>query len=124
MHVRRYVAAVALLLAPCFWHSRLQAGDLSSQIYNACPAHLIAAGRAPGLTIEFHTTNLLFDWMLSALLPAFGANAAQRIAVAIGVQVFVWGAFAFVRAASGRALWALFPLLAMLAYGWVFHAGF
>jgi hypothetical protein len=124
MNVRWYVTAAALLLVPCFWQNRLQAGDLSSHIYNAWLAQLIAAGRAPGLTVSFHTTNLLFDWILSALLPVFGSNAAQRIAVAVAVQIFVWGAFAFVRTGSGRARWALLPLLAMLAYGWVFHVGF
>ena len=40
------------------------------------------------------------------------------------VLVFFWGTFTFVAAMSGRPPWAQVPLLAMLAYGWTFHAGF
>ena len=42
----------------------------------------------------------------------------------MAVLIFVWGAFAFVSAASGRRAWSLLPCIAMLAYGWVFHMGF
>ncbi|MGO9231695.1 MAG: hypothetical protein ACLQKA_21095, partial [Bryobacteraceae bacterium] len=45
----RYVLASAVLLVPCFWQSRIQAGDLGSHIYNAWLAELIRQGRAPGL---------------------------------------------------------------------------
>src|SRR5262249_49639249 len=50
--------------------------------------------------------------------------AAQRIAVCISVLVFVWGAFAFTSVAAGRRAWHSLPVIAMLAYGWVFHIGF
>src|SRR5262249_24694995 len=85
---------------------------------------LIAAGRAPGLTIAFQSTNLVFDWILSGLLTLAGAAAAQRIAVSLAVLVFVWGGFAFVSAASGTRPWPILPLIAILAYGWVFQMGF
>src|SRR5207302_2210214 len=103
---------------------RLQAGDLASHIYNAWLARSIESGSVKGLKVVFQSTNILFDWLLSALLGLFGAAAAQRIVVAAAVLIFVWGAFAFVHAVSGRRPWALLPVIAMLAYGWVFHAGF
>jgi hypothetical protein len=113
-----------LLLAPCYWQPRLQAGDLSSHIYNAWLAQLIESGRTQGLMIVNQTTNVLFDLMLSSLFRLFGAEAAQRIGVSVAVLVFTWGAFAFVRAVGGRKPWHLLPCIAMLAYGWVFHMGF
>jgi hypothetical protein len=119
-----YAAASLILLIPCFWQSRLQAGDLSSHLYNAWLAQLIESGQAPGLAIGRQTTNILFDAMLSAMLRVAGAGAAQRIAVSLAVLAFVWGAFAFVSAVSGRPAWSVLPLIAVLAYGWVFHIGF
>jgi len=116
-----------LLLVPCFWQSRIQAGDLSSHLYNAWLAQLIERGQAPGLTLARQSNNVLFDLMLSGLMRAFGAAAAQRIAVSAAVLVFFWGAFAFVWSSSrrqpGTAPWQMAPCLAMLAYGWVFHMG-
>ena len=119
-----FVAASLMLLVPCFWQSRIQAGDLSSHIYNAWLGQLIEQGRAPGLAISFQTTNVLFDLILSGLLKAFGAAAAQRLAVSLVVLVFAWGAFAFVSTVSGRRGWSLMPSIAILSYGWVFHMGF
>jgi len=119
--------ASILLLVPCFWQPRIQAGDLSSHLYNAWLAQLIERGQAPGLTLARQSNNVLFDLMLSGLMRAFGAAAAQRIAVSVAVLVFFWGAFAFVWSGSGlrprQAPWQLAPCLAMLAYGWVFHMG-
>ncbi len=114
-----------LLLVPCFWQPRIQAGDLSSHLYNAWLAQLIERGQAPGLTLAKQTNNVLFDLALSRLMPAFGAAAAQRISVSVAVLIFFWGAFAFVWTWSRRrqAPWQLAPCLAMLAYGWVFHMG-
>src|SRR5690349_2789207 len=63
-HPAAYAAASILLVVPCFWQSRLQAGDLSSHIYNAWLAQLIAHGQAPGLFIAPQKTNVLFDWIL------------------------------------------------------------
>ena len=118
-----YVVTSLLLLAPCYWQSRLQLGDLSSHIYNAWLAQLIEAGRAPGLVIAPQTTNVLFDLLLSGLFKTLGAEAAQRISVSLAVLTFVWGAFAFVSLVSGRRAWSLMPAIAMLAYGWVLHMG-
>jgi hypothetical protein len=118
-----YVAASLAILIPCFWQSRLQAGDLSSHIYNAWLAHLVEDGQAPGLTIARQSTNVLFDCILKGLFELYGADVAQRIAVSCAVLVFVWGAFAFVRKVSGTRPWALLPVLSMLAYGWTFHMG-
>ena len=119
-----YVLMSVLVLVPCFWQPRVQAGDLSSHIYNAWLAQLIESGRAQGLVIVGQTTNILFDLMLSVLFKAFGAEAAQRISVSIAVLVFIWGSFAFVSAVSGKRPWHLLGCITMLAYGWVFHMGF
>lgn len=119
-----YVLLSLAVLAPCYWQPRVQAGDLSSHLYNAWLAQLIESGRAQGLVIVSQTTNILFDLLLAGLFKTFGPEAAQRIAVSIAVLVFVWGAFAFVSAASRRRPWHLFLCIAMLAYGWVFHMGF
>ena len=119
-----YPALSALLLAPCYWQPRIQAGDLSSHIYNSWLAQLVESGRAPGLVVAPQTTNILFDLLLSGLFRLFGSAAAQRIAVSLAVLVFIWGAFAFAAAVSGRRPWNLLPAIAMLAYGWVFHMGF
>jgi len=40
-----YIALSFLMLAPVYWQPRVQAGDLSSHIYNAWLAQLIEAGR-------------------------------------------------------------------------------
>jgi hypothetical protein len=119
----RYALASAAVLVPCFWQERIQAGDLGSHIYNAWLAELIRQGRAPGLSIVPQKTNVLFDLLLSGLFHTVGSGAAQRIAVSLAVLVFVWGAFAFIGAVARRE-WALLPLIAMLAYGWVFRMGF
>jgi hypothetical protein len=123
--LRTYGAVSLLALAPCFWQERIQAGDLSSHLYNAWLAQLIARGAAPGLALAKQSNNVAFDLMLSALLGAFGPGAAERIAVSVAVLIFFWGAFALVWSFSRRegAPWDVAPCLAMLAYGWVFHQG-
>lgn len=119
-----FTAISILLLAPCYWQPRLQAGDISSHIYNAWMSQLIESGRTEGLMMVRQTTNILFEVLLAGLFPVFGAEFGQRIAVSIVVLVFVWGAFAFVSTVTGRRSWHVMPCLAMLAYGWVFHMGF
>jgi hypothetical protein len=69
-------------------------------------------------------TNVLFDFALVEMVRLAGAAAAQRLAVSLCVLIFFWGAFAYVNRTAGRGPWNLTPILAMLAYGWVFHAGF
>jgi len=119
-----YALVSLLLLAPCYWQSRVQAGDLSSHIYNAWLAQLIERGEIHGLRIAGQTTNVLFDLMLGGLYQLAGPAAAQRIAVSLAVLIFIWGAFAFATAVSGRQAWLVLPCIAVLAYGWVFHMGF
>lgn len=123
-HRIRYVVISLALLIPCFWQPRIQAGDLSSHIYNAWLAQLIENGQAGGLMIVRQSTNILFDLFLSGLFRLAGPEWAQRAAVSLTVLIFVWGAFAFISAAAERRAWHLIPAIAMLAYGWVFHMGF
>lgn len=120
----QYAGISAVVLIPCFWLERIQAGDLSSHIYNAWLAQLIEKGQADGLAIAPQATNVLFDLMLSGLLRQFGPDIAQRVAVSVAVLVFFWGAFAFSRAVARRLPWRILPCIAMLAYGWVFRMGF
>src|SRR6202451_3719432 len=110
-----FALASLLVLLLCYWHPRIQAGDLSSHIYNSWLAQLIDAGKLPGLVVANQATNILFNRILSGLFVTLGPDLAQRIAVSMAVLVFVWGAFAFVSAASGRRAWSLLPCLAMLA---------
>jgi hypothetical protein len=117
-------AISAALLAPCFWHARIEAGDLASHVYNAWLAQLIERGQAPGLYIARQWNNVLFDFMLLKLADQVGLAWAERIAVSACVLIFFWGAFAFIGAASRRAPWFLAPGIAMVAYGWTFHMGF
>jgi len=123
-HRWRYALVSLGLMIPCFWQPRIQAGDLSSHIYNAWLAQLIENGQAGGLMIVRQSTNVLFDLLLSGLFRLAGPEWAQRAGVSSAVLIFVWGAFAFISAAAGRRAWHLIPVIAMLAYGWVFHMGF
>ena len=119
-----YALTSLVVLVPCYWQPRVQAGDLSSHIYNSWLAQLIESGHAQGLQIVRQTTNILFDLILSGLFRLLGAEAAQRIAVSLAVLTLIWGAFAFVSKVSGRRSWHLMPCITMLAYGWVYHMGF
>jgi hypothetical protein len=104
-----YLVTSLALLIPCYWQPRVQAGDLSSHIYNAWLAQLIESGRVDGLMIVRQTTNILFDLLLSGMFQVFGPEWAQRVAVSLAVLIFVWGAVAFVSKASGRSAWYLLP---------------
>src|SRR6266849_1936634 len=55
------------LLVPCFWHRRIEAGDLASHVYNAWLAQLIERGQAPGLYLARQWNNVLFDLLLLSL---------------------------------------------------------
>ncbi len=118
------VALSLLLLLPCLLPERIQAGDLSSHLYNTWLAQLIRAGQAPGLWLATQRTNVLFDLMLDGLWQAFGPRAAEKIAVSIAVLVFFWGAYALACSLGRRRPVFLLPCLAMLTYGWFFHSGF
>jgi len=114
----------ALLVVPCYWHRRIEAGDLPSHTYNAWLAHLIGQGHAPGLYIVPQLNNALLDLSLLHLGNAVGFVAAEKIVAAICVLVFFWGAFAFISAATQRPPWFLVPAIAMIAYGYTFYMGF
>lgn len=119
-----FIVTSALVLIPCFWHRRIQAGDLASHMYNAWLAQLVREGKAPGVYVVWQWKNVLFDWMVSAAGRVFGWAAAEKICVSLCVLVFFWGAFRLAEATSGCRPWLLTPGLAMLAYGYVFELGF
>ena len=128
-HTVRVVLISLLLLVPCFWHKRIETGDLPSHTYNAWLARLIQQGTAPGLYLARQSNNVMTDLALYHLGNLVGLRAAERIVVPASVLIFFWGAFAFIAAAkpsSGnqRAPWFLVPAIAMITYGWTFHAGF
>jgi hypothetical protein len=50
-----------LVLLPCVWHRRVEAGDLGSHLYNAWLAQLIGRGQAPRLYIVPQWNNILAD---------------------------------------------------------------
>ena len=120
----KVLAISAALLAPCFWHRALVAGDLESHLYNAWLVQLVKSGQAPGLWISEQRTNVLFDWMLEGFASFLPIHLAGRAAVYITVLTFFWGAFSFVSVARGRPAWVIAPLLAMVAFGWTFQIGF
>jgi hypothetical protein len=114
----------ALLLVPCIWHKRIEAGDLPSHTYKAWRSQLIAQGKAPGLYIEPRWNNVLVDVALAKLGPVIGFATVEHILVALAVLIFFWGAFSLITAATVRPPWTLVPAIAMIAYGWTFYAGF
>src|ERR1700675_2231158 len=93
-HLLRVVLLSILFLVPCFWQSRIQAGDLSSHLYNSWLATLAGQGSAQGVVVVTQWTNTLFDLILTCLFQMAGMAAAQRIAVSLCVLNFVWGGFA------------------------------
>lgn len=123
-HSWRVLVISLLLLAPCFWHKRIEAGDLASHTYNAWLAHLVDQGQAPGLYIESRWNNVLVDLTLQKLGETVGFIVAERILAVVAILVFFWGAFALVSAANHRAPWFLVPAIAMITYGWTFYSGF
>jgi hypothetical protein len=120
----RVLIVSGLILVPCFWHKRLEAGDLPSHTYNAWLAHLIAQGQAPGLYIESRWNNILVDLTLEKLGVWVGFLASERILAVVSVLLFFWGAFALISAANRRPPWHLVPAIAMITYGWTFYSGF
>lgn len=124
LYYGRIVAISLLVLIPCFWHRRIEAGDLGSHLYNAWLAQLIAKGRAPGLYLVRRWDNVLSDLAFFHLGNLFGLHAAEKIVVAAAVLIFFWGVFAFIAAVTGRSPWIFTPCIAILAYGYAFSMGF
>jgi len=123
-HTLQLVFASAIALIPCFWHARIEAGDLASHSYNAWLTSLAYKGEAPGLWVGTQDNNILFDILLLRLGSILGFSIGEKIAVCLAVLVFLWGSFSLVSAAAGCPAWFLLPLLTMLAYGWTFQMGF
>lgn len=119
-----FLGVSLLLLLPCFWQKRIQAIDLSSHIYNAWLAALIAQHKLQGLWIARQSNNVLFDLMLAWLLQHVGAATAQRIAVSASVLIFGWGSILFISRGSPRNWWFVLPSATLLSYGLIFHDGF
>src|SRR5258707_13682258 len=111
------VVISALLVVPCFWHSRIQAGDLGSHVYNAWLAQLIEHHQISGLTIARQWNNILFDVLLLHVANLAGFAAAEKIVVSFAVMVFFLRRFSFLTEASGNPPWKLTPFLFVLAYG-------
>jgi len=123
-HKLRVVVLSAMLVIPCLWHRRIEAGDLASHVYNAWLAQLIEKGQAPGLYIVHRWNNVLFDVTLLHAANIVGIATAEKVVVALCVLIFFWGVFAFVGAVTERPPWLLAPCIAMLAYGYSFNMGF
>ena len=124
---QRFLSGIAVSLAlilPCFWQPRIQAGDLSSHVYNAWLAREAVDGKLEGIRVAYQSTNVLFDLLLSQAVARLGFDAGQKVLMAVLVLTLFWGAFAFVWASAGRKVWSVAPCLAILAYGWTFHMGF
>jgi hypothetical protein len=120
----KFLAISAAVLAPCFWHRTIVAGDLGSHMYNAWLAQLIERGQAPGMWLAHRWNNVLFDLLLVALGRFVALQVAGKVAVSLAVLIFFWGMFALICAATQRAPWYLCPCIAMFAYGYTFHMGF
>jgi hypothetical protein len=108
------VALSAVVLTPCYWHRRIEAGDLGSHTYNAWLALLVSQGQAPGLHVARQWNNVLVDLSLTWLGSRLGLIAAERVVVSACVLCFFWGAFAFIAASTQRAPWFLVPGIAMI----------
>src|SRR5258707_15289560 len=65
-----------LLLVPCFWHARIQAGGLGSHVYNAWLGELVERHQGPGLTLGWQWDNGLFDVLLLKVGNFAGLGAA------------------------------------------------
>src|SRR5437879_4260379 len=112
------------MVVPCWWHRRIEAGDLASHTYNAWLAQLIERGQAPGLYLAQQWTNIPVDLALEWLGSRAGFAAAEKIVVSACALIFFWGTFALIAAACRRAPWFLTPAIAMVSYGWTFEMGF
>ena len=123
-HKVRIVLLSVLLVIPCWWHARIEAGDLGSHVYNAWLAQLVEKGQAPGLYFVHRWNNVLFDLLLFHAAKLVGIATAEKIVVSVCVLIFFWGVFAFIRTITERPPWLLTPCIAMLAYGYSFNMGF
>ena len=114
--VRRQSLAILLVsltvLVPCFWQTKIQAGDLGSHVYNAWLTQLVERGQAPGLSMAHQWNNVIFDIVLVRLGDLFGLGVAEKLAVSAAVLIFVWGAIALIFTVSGHRSWFIAPVVA------------
>ena len=113
-----------LFLIPCFWLPHIVSADLASHVYNAWLGGQALQGTVTGIEVTNQWNNVLFDLLLTALLPLAGVEWAQRLSVSLAVLVFLTGSLFFIVVVNRRFSWPILPALAMLTYGFVFHAGF
>jgi len=118
------VVLSALLVVPCFWHSRIQAGDLGSHVYNGWLAQLIEHHQISGLAVARQWNNILFDLLILHVGNLVGFVVAEKMVVSFAVLAFFWGCFSFLAAVSGSPPWKLTPFLFVLSYGYALHMGF
>jgi len=103
LHKLHMLFLSAIVVAPCIWHRRIEAGDLASHAFNAWLAQLIAKGQAPGLYIVGQWHNILFDVMLLRTANLVGIAAAEKIVVSLCVLIFFWeSSRSFERLRNGR----------------------
>ncbi len=113
-----------LILIPCFWHRRIEAGDLGSHLYNAWLVTLVEKGQVPDLYVAPQWHNVAVDILLTNFGRWFGFRAAEKIVMSVCVLVFFWGAFGLISSVSKQRPWFLTPALAMIAYGYTLEMGF
>lgn len=120
----KYLLTSLLIVLPCFWNARVQAGDLASHTYNIWLVDLIRSGHLPGLQLAEIRTNVLFDLLEENLIHVLGFEYGEKVSIALAMLTFFWGAFSWIRTITSSNAWSIAPLLAMFSYGWVFHMGF
>jgi len=84
----RGMATSALVLVPCVWQRRIQAGDLASHAYNAWLANVHSGNPIPGIVLVPQLHNVLFDLLLGSLMPRVRPGASQTVGVSIAVLIF------------------------------------
>lgn len=119
----RHALVSLLLLLPCFWTGRVHAGDLSSHSYNAWLTLVVERSPVEGLAVVRVWTNWVFDVLLTETIRFAGVAWAERIGASVCVLALFWGSFAFIAAITGVRPWRSAPIVAALAYGWLFHVG-
>jgi len=119
-----HIAVSLLLIAPVLLQEHVQAGDLASHLYNTWLVLLVKSGEPLGLEIVPQYSNVLFDWWLEGLWRIGGPAFAEKTAVSAAVLLFFWGALFLFSRLTERSAWPSAPLLAMLAYSWIWFQGF
>ncbi|GIU77194.1 MAG: hypothetical protein KatS3mg005_0432 [Bryobacteraceae bacterium] len=122
--VYAHIAVSLLLIAPVLLQKHVQAGDLASHLYNAWLVLLVKSGEPLGLEIVPQYSNVMFDWWLEGLWRIGGPAFAEKAAVSVSLLLFFWGAFFLFTRLTERSAWPMAPLLAMLAYSWIWFQGF